>query len=152
MSSVNSYTVFGAFEYVKFPELGVDTVLAKIDTGAYSGALHCSVLKTRTINGKRVLRFKPLGVAAVIETEDFLVTNVRSSTGHREVRYLIDTQIEVKGRSYSIRIGLSNRKNMKKGVLIGRRFLRENDILVDSRINQEFDTDGGETYANSDSI
>lgn len=138
-------TVFGGFEHVTVTALGIEDTVAKIDTGAYSGALHCSHIRTvkRKSDGKRVLQFIPSdNHAHLTEIEDYLVTYVRSSTGHRVKRYLFTTDIIIKGRTYPIRIGLSNRSDMQYEVLIGRRFLRENGILVDVRINHEFDNDG----------
>jgi len=141
----NSET-FGIFENISIPELGINNVLAKIDTGAYSGALHCSNIEefVRESDGKKILRFTPSdNHAHATELTHYSRSNVRSSTGHRVKRYLFDTDIVIKGVTHRIRIGLSDRSDMNCEVLIGRRFLRENNILVDVRINQELDTDGG---------
>ncbi len=140
----NSQTV-GCFEVVSLPMLGVFNQLAKIDTGAYSGAVHCSDIKVvrRGPNKTRILKFTPLGRKRLAtETEVFIETYVRSATGHKVKRYLIDTEIELNGQTYPIRIGLSDRSSMSRSALIGRRFLRDNLLTVDVRINQEFDDEG----------
>jgi hypothetical protein len=132
--------VFGAFEHVSFPDLAIDEVVAKVDTGADSGALHCVSIElvTRESDSKKVLRYIPMhNNNKVVETEHFIRANVRGSTGHRLPRFIIETKIVIKEEKYSIRIGLSDRKDMKTDVLIGRRFLSENNILVDVRINQD---------------
>ncbi|MEP7204660.1 MAG: RimK/LysX family protein [Candidatus Saccharibacteria bacterium] len=137
----------GAFEYVSLPALRMENVIAKIDTGAYSGAVHCSRIKvlTRKIDGVKVLQFIPSNNHDhVVELENYKMTNVRSSTGQRLKRYLIETDIVIRNQRYTVNIGLSNRSDMQREVLIGRRFLRQNDMLVDVRINQELDIDGGE--------
>lgn len=137
--------VVGCFETVSLPLLGVQDELAKIDTGAFSGALHCTDVKIvrRGLIRKRILKFTPLGDPKLAsETDTFIKTYIRSSTGHRIKRYLIDTTIELQGREFPIRIGLSDRSDLKRNVLIGRRFLRENNILVDVRINQDYDDEG----------
>ncbi len=137
--------VVGSFEKVDLTDLGVQGEIAKIDTGAYSGALHCTDIKVvrRGVARRRILKFTPLGKAGLAtETNVFISTYVRSSTGHRIKRFLIDTSIVVQGKTYPIRIGLSDRSDMKRAVLIGRRFLRENAMLVDVRINQEHDDEG----------
>jgi hypothetical protein len=142
---INTETTFGIFEQISIPELGINNVLAKIDTGAYSGALHCSKIQEfiRESDGKKVLRFTPSeNHSNAMELTDYHSAYVRSSSGHRVKRYLFDTDIVIKGNVYKIRIGLSDRSDMSFEILIGRRFLRENNILVDVRINQEFDTDG----------
>lgn len=137
--------VIGCFETVSLPQLGVLDELAKIDTGAFSGALHCTDVKIvrRGLIRKRILKFTPLGDPKLAtETDQFIKTYIRSSTGHRIKRYLIDTTIELGGKQLPIRIGLSDRSDLKRNVLIGRRFLRENNILVDVRINQDYDDEG----------
>ena len=141
-----STSVVGCIETVSFPELNVLDVRAKVDTGAYSGALHCTDIKVvrRGILRTRVLKFSPLG-GRPQETTDFMSTYVRSATGHRVRRHVVDTQISINGKNYPIRIGLSDRSDMKRPVLLGRRFLRENNILVDVRINEEFDDEGENT-------
>jgi hypothetical protein len=136
-------TVFGIFENVDIPSLGIENVVAKIDTGAYSGALHCSHIEEIVRpNGKKVLRFTPSdNHSHATELTRYFRSNVRSSTGHRVKRYLFDTNIVVKGVEYGIRIGLSNRSDMNYEILIGRRFLSENNILIDTNINQHLDID-----------
>ncbi|NCQ54063.1 hypothetical protein COV88_02435 [Candidatus Saccharibacteria bacterium CG11_big_fil_rev_8_21_14_0_20_41_19] len=142
---MNSHVeIFGICEHVSIHALGIDNVIAKIDTGAYSGALHCSKIKVviRKSDGKRVLRFTPSdNHAHTTEVTKFVRSYVRSSTGHRVKRYLFDTEVVIKGVTYCIRIGLSNRSDMNYEILIGRRFLSDNNILVDARINQELDID-----------
>lgn len=139
---------FGCLEQVSFPELGVVDVTAKVDTGAFSGALHCTGIRVvvRGSERRRVLVFQPLGKRGTIcETENFTSTYIRSATGHRIRRHIIDTVVEVAGIRYPIRIGLSDRSDMRRPVLLGRRFLRENNIVVDVRINQEQDDEGENT-------
>lgn len=140
----NSIKIFGICEYVDIPELGLVNVLAKVDTGAYSGALHCSKISEviRKSDGKKILRFTPSNNNSnVMELSRYAVSYVRSSTGHRVKRYLFDTNIVIKGVVYSVRIGLSNRSDMNYEILLGRRFLSENNILVNARINQNLDID-----------
>jgi hypothetical protein len=136
----------GCFELVDFPEFGVTGAWAKVDTGAYSGAMHCTDLRVvrRGEGRERVLKFAPLG-GKLQETTSFISTYVRSATGHRVRRHVIDTTIVIAGTTYPVRIGLSDRSDMKRPVLLGRRFLRENHMIVDVCINQEFDDEGEST-------
>lgn len=133
--------VFGSFEHVSIPAFGIDNVIAKVDTGAYSGALHCSLIEEDVReDGKKVLRFVPSdNHSHMLEVDKYLRTYVRSSTGHRVRRFLADVEIIIKGKPYTIRIGLTNRAEMQYEILIGRRFLRKNNIIVDVRRNQELD-------------
>lgn len=140
--------IIGCIESVSFPDLGVIDVQAKVDTGAFSGAIHCTDIKVfrKVRSGRRILRFTPVGDHGNrTATEDFKETFIRSATGHRVRRFLITTKIVIHDVEYPILIGLSDRSDMKRPVLLGRRFLRENDLLVDVRINQELDDEGENT-------
>lgn len=139
MKNSSDEIVYGSFEQVTLPAFSPVPVIAKIDTGAYSGAIHCSVLREHLRHNRKYLRFKPLATGEMQETEKYIHKYVRSSTGHLVSRYLVDTEIVIKNKTYKIRIGLSNRSDMQYEVLIGRRFLREHGIMVDVRINQEYD-------------
>jgi hypothetical protein len=137
--------VLGCIEFITMPELGVLDEIAKIDTGAFSGAVHCTDIKVvrRGVLRKPVLKFTPLGDSKLAtETTHFEKTNIRSATGHKQKRYIIQTTIDIAGAVYPITIGLADRSDLTRSVLIGRRFIRENNMLVDVRINQEHDHDG----------
>ena len=122
----------GIFEKVSFPELGIKNIMAKIDTGAYSGALHCKQVKEIILDGKHVLQFVPFEQPKLVKTTDsFKKIPVTSSNGVTEQRYLVNTDITISGVTYPIRLSLSDRSSMRWPVLIGRRFLRKNNLLVD---------------------
>lgn len=132
----------GSFETVSFPALGINGSVAKIDTGAYSGAIGCRNIRLVRRGGKRYLQFLPgRRSRKVYETEAFFVKTVRSSNGQKQKRYLIETEIRIRNQTYPVTIGLSDRSEMKYEILIGRKFLRENNFLVDVRLNQEYDAD-----------
>jgi hypothetical protein len=138
----------GCLEYVSFPDLGISNILAKVDTGAYSGAIHCTDIKVvrRGLDRKRVLKYTPLGHPKLAqETLDFEETYVRSANGHKQKRFIIVTRVEIAGKTYELKTGLSDRSDMKREALIGRRFLRENGMTVDVRKNQELDDEGDMT-------
>jgi hypothetical protein len=140
--------IIGCFESVSFPELAIYNTVAKIDTGAFSGALHCTNIRVvkRGADKKRILKFNPLDDPTLAyETDKFDAKYVRSSTGHRLRRYVITTKMTICDEEYELKIGLSDRTDMKREVLVGRRFLRENGILVDVRKHSELDDEGEST-------
>jgi len=132
MKTARTHTTVGAFEKVGFPAFGLDKITAKIDTGAYTGALHCTkVIENKTDSGT-VIEFSPFDHPEVKITEDnFVVRHVRSSNGQKESRYFIKTKIVVKGKEYPILLSLADRSEMKWPVLIGRRFLKRHNFVVD---------------------
>lgn len=127
--------IIGSTEHISFPDMNGMEVTAKIDTGAYTGALHCTKISVvETADGK-VLRFSPFDhPELVVNVADFTEGPVKSSNGKEEQRYFIDTNICVKGETYPIVLTLADRSEMRWPVLIGRRFLRQNNFLVD--VNQ----------------
>jgi len=133
MKQITTRKIVGRFELVTFPDfIKLGTIKAKIDTGAYTGALHCTkILEEETVSGK-VLRFSPFDHPEIEMTmTDFAVKHVRSSNGESQSRYFINTAIKVQGHIYPIVLSLADRSEMKWPVLIGRRFLRTHNFLVD---------------------
>ena len=124
--------ILGIFEEVDFPKLGIKSIQAKIDTGAYTGSLHCTKVSVEKTKDGQVLHFSPFDHPDIkISTKDFEVREVKSSNGDSEDRYFIKTLITVHGETHAIEINLADRSAMKWPVLIGRKFLRENNFLVD---------------------
>lgn len=132
--STKQNSIVGSSEIVSFPRFDMFNVPAKIDTGADSGAIHCTTIEEREIGGKSVLRFSPFDHPEnVIIATDYMMKVVKSSNGDREKRYFIDTTIVVQGNEYPITLSLADRKEMTWPVLIGKKFLSEQHFLVDVR-------------------
>jgi hypothetical protein len=125
-------TTIGSFETVIFPEFNGLEVKAKIDTGAYTGALHCTKISEVETTTGPVLHFSPFDHPEIeLKLKDFAVNHVTSSNGKREARYFIDTTIKIQGKTYPIVLSLADRSVMKWPVLIGRKFLRQHKFVVD---------------------
>ena len=124
----------GAFEVVDFPLFSMTGVKAKIDTGAYTGALHCTKISEEQTPEGPILKFSPFNKPNLHVVErDYAIRMVRSSNGAPQKRYFIKTQIVVQGKPYGITLSLADRSEMRSSVLIGRRFLRRYSFLVDVR-------------------
>lgn len=127
--------VIGRTASVDFPDLGLYNIAAKIDTGAYTTALHCHDISV--INN--VLHFKLLDPGHPEYNErDQTVKNysqklIKNSFGESELRYIIKTRIKIGKRVINSVISLTNRGSMKYPVLIGRKLLR-NKFIVDVSI------------------
>lgn len=135
--------VLGAFELVSLPALNLQNVVAKVDTGAFSGAIHCKDITVTTDEQGPVLRCVPNGVAgSAFETRNFTRRTVTSATGHSVERFLIETVMIVQGEQYDVTIGVSDRSDLTCPVLIGRRFLRQQNMLVDVNQNNQLDPEG----------
>ncbi len=132
----SSRTVFGSVEIVSVPSLQLEGIIAKVDTGAWTGALHCTNIQL--LDGK--LHYTPLdGSRGSVETEEFQYRSVRSASGHSEKRYIIPLEIIIRNKKYQTSLGLTDRTVMQREMLLGRRFLIENKILVDVLMTLEDD-------------
>lgn len=122
-------TTVGWREWVSLPELGVDSIKAKIDTGARTSALHAFRAKPFVQNGQRRIRF---GVHPVqrhrhpdILCEAPLIGEriVISSNGQHELRFVITTMLRIGAFSWPIEMTLADRDQMGFRMLLGRQAL-----------------------------
>ncbi len=131
--------IIGVFERVSFPGFNTAKMTAKIDTGAYTGALHCTKIEEVDGPDGKILHFSPFDKPkARFSTDKFIVSHVKSSNGKTENRYFITTDIKLGDQIYPILLSLANRSEMKWPVLIGRRFLRKNHFMVDATIGRQY--------------
>lgn len=124
----------GRTEIISLPEFGIERISAKIDTGAYGVALHVDSINLK----KGVLSVKISD--KIFEYDKFKIVNVKNSFGNIQKRYLVLTKIEIGNKLYKFFVSLTNRKNMRYPVLIGRRFLYKFDYLVDVKKKNINDT------------
>jgi hypothetical protein len=130
----------GHIETVDIPTLGIEGIVAKVDTGAFSGALHCTNIHL-SADGS-TLSFDPMGDKKLhTKTTDFKKLKVRSASGHMTERFRIPVDITIRGILYAATIGLTDRSDMGREMLLGRRFLREHNMAVDVTINGEHDNE-----------
>jgi hypothetical protein len=121
---------------VGLPDLGIAFVKAKVDTGARSSALHAFDVETFTRRGKEMVRFKvhprqrdsTRTIGAEAEVRDR--RHVRSSGGHRTLRPVIETTLELCGESWPIELTLVSRDAMGFRMLLGRQAIRRR-LVVD---------------------
>lgn len=125
-------------EWVKLPELGIDWIKAKVDTGARTSSIHAVRVKTFEEAGVAYVSFsvhptqrKSLpNVDCKCPVHEF--REVRSSSGHVTKRAVILVDVEVVGVRYPIEVTLANRDQMGFRMLLGREALRGR-FLVDSQ-------------------
>lgn len=128
--------IIGRTEEIVFPVLQLEGIEAKIDTGAFSSALHCSLVELIEQDDKKVLHFMlldpehPCFNNKDFYFEQFEATTVKNSFGQSEQRYLIQTTVLLFGESIETEFTLCNRGSMKFPVLLGRKFLK-NKFIVD---------------------
>jgi len=126
-----SKKIIGRVDIVDFPELGLFNINVKIDTGAYTSAIHCSEIiqeenSLRCIFNSDV--HQNFGKTEIVFNE-YSRTNVKSSNGFKENRYKVKSEIVFFGKTYKINLTLSTRDDMKFPVLIGRQFLKRKFLI-----------------------
>ncbi|MEI5640580.1 MULTISPECIES: ATP-dependent zinc protease family protein [unclassified Pseudoalteromonas] len=124
-------------EWLSLPELGINEIKAKVDTGARTSCLHAfRVEPFDHLSGELWVRF---WIHPLQDDSDFVVCCeakvldqrvVTDSGGHKENRYVIETILNIAGQSWPIEVTLSNRETMKFRMLLGRTAMR-GKILVD---------------------
>lgn len=128
---MNERKILGWREWVSLPELGIDLIKAKVDTGARTSSLHAFSIDEFSKGRKRYVRFGIHPFQKRIDVEIFCEALVRDqrqvtdSGGHSEMRYVIESQLKLGTMSWPIEITLTNRDSMSFRMLLGRTALRE---------------------------
>ena len=126
-------------EWVSLPELGIEHIKAKIDTGARTSALHAFSVRAFTKQGKKMVRFK---IHPYQRQKDVVVECVApvldkrwvtDSGGHREQRYVIESSVKLGDQVWPIELTLTNRENMKFRMLLGRTAMKGKLIVNPGR-------------------
>lgn len=123
LSKKNRPRLIGRREFVDFPLLSMNHIEAKIDTGAYTSAIHCKHIKQIFREGKEILELQLLD-DTIHYAEHFTKKLIKNSFGEKEERYVIKTLICIGKKKILTTISLSDRENMRYPVLIGRRLLK----------------------------
>lgn len=123
-------------EWLSLPELGIDHIKAKIDTGARTSALHAFYVEPFTRDEEPWVRFGIHPNQTSTEEVDHCEArvldqrSVTDSGGHREVRYVIATTITMGAESITAELTLTDRETMRFRMLLGRTAMR-GKFLVD---------------------
>ena len=129
--------IIGWREWVAFPELGIEKIKAKIDTGARSSALHAYDIETyKTRAGKRKVKFcvHPLqkNSKVIVDCHASVIDQriIKSSSGQKELRTTILSILNMGDAQWPIELTLTNRDTMGFRLLIGRTAIKR-QFLVD---------------------
>ncbi|WP_341957579.1 RimK/LysX family protein [Microbacterium sp. LWH13-1.2] len=129
--SSHSNTLIGWREWVSLPDLGVDWLKAKIDTGARTSSLHAFEIQEFDRDGVSWVRFRVKPWQDSQEDTVFVESPVhdrraiRSSSGHAQERLVVEMLIRLHDREVLAEVTLSNRDEMGFRMLIGREALRQ---------------------------
>ena len=118
--------VIGWREWLCLPDLGIDAIKAKVDTGARTSCLHAFQMETYEHQDQERVRFwiHPFQYdeQRVVEC-DWPIHDCRRITdsgGHAEERVIIETDLLITGWRRPIEVSLTSRDTMRFRMLLGR--------------------------------
>jgi ribosomal protein S6--L-glutamate ligase len=133
---LQSKIILGSEEWCSFPELGIPAIKARVDSGAKTSALHAKNIAPFIKDGQNWVKFdiNPIqnNLKTIIHCEAPLVDKrvVKSSSGFREQRFVIQTNLEIGNGTWVIEMTLTNRDSMGFRMLLGREAM-SGRVLVD---------------------
>jgi hypothetical protein len=127
--------VIGWREWVRLPDLGVDAIKAKVDTGARTSSLHAFDLEELLVDGVEHIRFKihpeqkRSRPTLTVELPLVARRSVRDSGGKAELRPVVETVVELMGTKWPIELTLTGRDAMGFRMLLGRQAIRRRFVV-----------------------
>jgi hypothetical protein len=126
-------------EWVSLPELGLDQIKAKVDTGARTSTLHAFAVRDFVEDGRKRVEFKihprqkdnDTVVVCVADVVDERL--VRDSGGHQEMRWVIRSTLAIGDDAWPIEITLTSRDDMLFRMLIGRTAINRRAVVNPAR-------------------
>ncbi|APZ46739.1 peptidase [Polaribacter reichenbachii] len=134
----------GRVDKADFPEFSLENIDVKIDSGAYTSSIHCSNIEEIIHENNSFIRFKLLDPDhefynnKEFTTKKYASKLVKSSNGITEKRFLIETEIVIFNTTIPIHLTLSERKDMKFPLLLGRKFLNKKFVIDTAKKNLSY--------------
>ncbi|MBA6349887.1 MULTISPECIES: RimK/LysX family protein [unclassified Colwellia] len=132
--------VIGRLESIALPDLAIDDLQVRVDTGAKTSSLHVDNITKVIKNGKPSVIFDIHPDAHNVDTivkcsapiSD--IRKIKSSNGTVEQRYVIETLIVLGEEKWSIEITLTDRSDMSYLMLLGREALGKRFLVDPSKV------------------
>ena len=131
--------VIGWREWLALPELGVESIKAKVDTGARTSSLHAFDITETTVDGVVHVRFtihptqRKAEPSISVELPLVAKRRVRDSGGKTELRPVVETTVGLLGEEWPIEITLTRRDAMGFRMLLGRQAIKGRFVVDPGR-------------------
>lgn len=123
--------LIGWRERVHLPKLGLGPLIAKIDTGARSAALHAEDIAIRGSHVRFAIPHN--GRKHHYELPVKGQRRVKSTSGHSELRAVVETEIAIGPIKFTAEITLTDRADMGVPMLLGRATIRGKFVVHPGR-------------------
>ncbi len=126
-------------EWIAFPDLGIEKVKAKVDTGARTSSLHAFDVETVQRGSQTIVRFtvhplqRDIKTTVICEAPLHDERWIRSSNGKREMRPIILVDAVIGEGRWPIELTLTSRDTMGFRMLLGRQAIRKRCIIDPSQ-------------------
>ncbi len=136
--------LIGRRDKADFPDLDLQNIDVKIDTGAYTSSIHCELIEEHGNGERGRIHFRLLDKShPEYNNREFSYSNyrqkkVKNSFGVSEKRFVIETSIILFGEKFTTQFTLSERGEMRYPVLLGRKLLKRRFLVDPARTNLSY--------------
>ena len=128
-------SIIGWREWLDLPDLGIENIKAKVDTGARSSALHAFEIESWESGERTLIRFRVHpqqrdnrhSIEATAELIEW--RRVKNSGGQSQLRPVIRTPVRLGEHRWEIELTLTDRDVMGFRMLLGRLALRKRFLV-----------------------
>ncbi|MEB3734949.1 ATP-dependent zinc protease [Halopseudomonas pachastrellae] len=136
MKTFNHLSVIGLREWVALPDLGISQMIAKVDSGAKTSALHASNISTFERDGQDWVRFdahvgsRSKQKTRTCEARLIDLKRIKSSNGQLQERFVIRTPLVLGDRTWLVDFTLTCRKAMRYRMLLGCTAMQDAQLVI----------------------
>ena len=132
--------IIGKLESIALPDLAIEDLQVRVDTGAKTSSLHVDNIKKSKVDGAFHVTFD---IHPDVHNVDRIITckapisdirKIKSSNGTAEQRYVIETTVVLGSQSWPIEITLTDRSDMSYLMLFGREALGTRFLVDPSKV------------------
>lgn len=136
MKTFNHLSVIGLREWVALPDLGISQMIAKVDSGAKTSALHASNISTFERDGQDWVRFdahvgsRSKQKTRTCEARLIDLKRIKSSNGQLQERFVIRSPLVLGDRTWLVDFTLTCRKAMRYRMLLGCTAMQDAQLVI----------------------